>query len=335
MSEEQKFGQASIEADAGYTPMSDAYAPPPPEPAKEYSSDLDGIKEVARDLEDERRRRRGDSDSEPTPRNYVHIGGDRHGEAMPENQTISLERASDDLTRQRAAEVQAAQPMQAEVASAIDQARANYAAAQQATQQQPEQQQPPDVQAQQPVDGIDAEIRQALENPKIRQALEAEVQAAENARQQYANATRQAAQLAGASLLAAYPELANVPSNQLQTAIQVIGVRDPQRAQAINAHLERVQALFNASQQAQQAQQQIQAQRVAIEQQRVAEFFKAEDAKFEKSIANESAETKRAVTDNGARILQDHYGVDLTRLLRRFSRRQRSAVPPCSICSGI
>jgi hypothetical protein len=61
--------------------------------------------------------------------------------------------------------------------------------------------------------------------------------------------------------------------------------------------------LGSASQQAQAAQQQIQAQRFQ-------QYVQAEDSRFEASIASESAETKRAVNENGARILQQYYGVD-------------------------
>jgi hypothetical protein len=288
--------------------MSDAFAPPPSEPAKEYSSDLDGIKAVARDLEDERRKRRGDADGDPVPRNYVQIGGDDHGQPASENETISLERAATDLSRQRAIEAASQEPMQVEVAAGIDQVRANYAQSQQPQPQQAEFNQTQAQTEQQP--DIDPEIQQALSNPKVRAALEAEVNSAESARVQYAQATAQAAQLAGASLLASFPELASVPANQLQTAIQVIGVRDPQRAQAINAQLERVQALLSASQQAQHAQAQIQAQRAATQQQQLQAWVAAEEQKFDREVlAKENPETVKKIKEALPQILTEDYGI--------------------------
>jgi hypothetical protein len=68
--------------------------------------------------------------------------------------------------------------------------------------------------------------------------------------------------------------------------------------------LGRTQALYSQAQAAQQAEQKIQAQRFE-------QYGRAEDSRFEQAIKNESIETRRAVTENGARILQQHYGVDV------------------------
>jgi hypothetical protein len=125
----------------------------------------------------------------------------------------------------------------------------------------------------------------------------------EAARQQYAQGARQAAAVAGAALLSSFPELARVPVDQLQTAIAAVAQVNPQRAQQMTAQLEQTQRLYGAMQQAVAAEQQIQGKRFQ-------EYSKAQDARFEASIANESAETRRAVIDNGARILQQHYGID-------------------------
>jgi hypothetical protein len=111
-------------------------------------------------------------------------------------------------------------------------------------------------------------------------------------------------------LLASFPELANVPTNHLQTAISVIAASNPQRAAQINAALERTQALYNASVQAQNAQQQIAAQHAALEQQRVQHWVAQEDAKFTAAMAKENPETVKAVNEQGAKILVEDYGVD-------------------------
>src|SRR5262249_32847423 len=138
--------------------------------------------------------------------------------------------------------------------------------------------------------------------PKVRAALEAEVAHVEQARQQYAQGARAAATMAAASLLASFPELANVPTDQLQTAVATIGQVNPQRAQQIMAHLERVQNLHNASQQAEAARQQIQ-------QQRFQQYIEAENAKFEASIANEDPATMQRLKEATVDIAEKEYGV--------------------------
>jgi hypothetical protein len=257
-----------------------------------------------------------------------------NGEKIPENQTLEAEQAARDLNLVRNWEATAAQPDLDRVQNAVDNMRQAFPqrelpadfipqleqAAEQAKQQQsqPQEQQPQvdaQPQQQQPTDGVDPEIAAALQNPKIRAALEAEVQSAEAARVQYAQATAQAAQLAGASLLASFPELANVPTNQLQTAIQVIGARDPQRAQAINAQLERTQALYAASVQAQNAQAQIQAQRAAVQEAQLRQQIAQEDAKFSASIAHEPPEVVQRAAAKIAEIAAEH-GVDRAALSR-------------------
>jgi hypothetical protein len=312
MSEDQKYGEASVQADQGFTPMSDAYAPPVPEPAKEYSSDMDGIKEVARDLEDERRRRRGQPDDAPIPRTYAHIGGDRHGEAAPENETITLERASDDLTRQRAFEQAAQQPMQAEVANAIDQARNTYAQLQQPTeaqsQPQPEQPEAPAQQTQQPQHDqqqgdVHPDVLAALQNEHVRAALAKEIAQVEEARAQFATAARTAAQLSAAALFSNEPHLANLSAQELPHTLSAIAKVNPQKAMEIQAQLQRTQQLWQASEQAE-------AQRAAIQEQRVQQWAAQEDAKFEAEIAKENPATVKAVKEQGAKILTEDYNID-------------------------
>jgi hypothetical protein len=298
LSEDQKFGEASVQADQGFAPMGNAYAPPPQEPAREYSADLDGIKEVARNLEDERRKRRGDLNDDPIPRTYVQHGGPDHGEKVPPNETISVERASEDLTRQRAFEHEAQQPPPEDVAAAIDNVRA------QATQQpQPEAQ--PDAQTHeqqaQPADGVDPEIAQALQNPKIRAALEAEVAQAEQAAQ-YASLTRTAAQVSAASLFSFAPELASLPTEQLPHAMAAIAKVNPARAAEIQAQLQRTQALWEASRQAE-------AQRAATQQQQLKAWAAQQDAIFEREVvAKEGRENMQKITD-GVVAMAEEFGL--------------------------
>src|SRR5262249_31318933 len=81
-----------------------------------------------------------------------------------------------------------------------------------------------------------------------------------------------------------------------------IGQVNPARAQQINAHLERVQNLYNASQQAEAARQQIQTQRLQ-------NFLATEDAKFEEHVAkHEDAATMAKVKESIIDIAEKGYG---------------------------
>jgi hypothetical protein len=223
LSDDQPYGESSVQAQQGYQEMSNAYAEPE-QKKKEYPAEEHGLRAAAEDLA----ATRAPSQEEPTPRNYVEYGGDRHGESVPANETISLERASDDLTRQRTAEQAAQQPHDpAQLATVVDNIREAFPNRElpptfvQDLQEAHAQAQQPEApsefndkarahmaaeepqQPQQP--GIDPEIQAALANPKIRAALETEVAQVEAARQQFATATLQAAQLAAGSLFSQYP----------------------------------------------------------------------------------------------------------------------------------
>src|SRR5262249_28766720 len=156
----------------------------------------------------------------------------------------------------------------------------------------------PQQQQQQPVDGVDPELAAAINNPKVRLALEQEIQTVEAARGQYQAASLQAAQLAAAALFSFAPELQNISAAEMPVALRLIAAKDPQRAQQIEAHVQRTQALFTASQQAAQHQQQIQAQQMQ-------NWARAEDAKFEESVKGETRETRRLIEGNVMKVMQE------------------------------
>ena len=203
-----------------YVPMSDAYAPPKEEEKPTFTSDIRGIEQASEALEESRV-----AEKDIVERRYVEIGGEDHGKPVPKNQTIDLRRAVDDITRQRGFEAQVAEQQGAE---ALAQATDEYRAEQQ-QQRQPQQQQAQDVQPQPQISpdqlppNIDLEVVTALQNnPKLRAAVEKEVIAADQSRMQYANATRAAAQVALASVLAQYPEIQGLSAEQLPIALQIM-----------------------------------------------------------------------------------------------------------------
>ena len=139
------------------------------------------------------------------------------------------------------AEVEAASPAQ-ELTSAIDEVRAAWKQQQQPQQPQPEVQaqtaealQQPATTAARPGKTKSAQVLE--QHPAVRQALEAELQQVGNvARHMHRDCTKQR-RSAAASLLANFPELAQVPTAHLQSAITAIAATNPQRAAAIDAQL--------------------------------------------------------------------------------------------------
>jgi hypothetical protein len=274
---------------AEYVPMADPIAADEPKRKTYDGNDAETIREAAADLDKARAENRiPRAEDEPVDRGYKYLTGDRAGEAVEPEQTLTAERSARDLRMVREWEAASQQPQPADEAAAIDALRAANNG------QQPQAEAPSefndkaraDLAAEQQQSDIDPEIAQALSNPKIRAALEAEVNAAEQSRAQYAQATRQAAQLSAAALLSFAPELNGINAENIPGALALIAKTNPARAMEIEAQYARTKALLSASQQAERAQQQIQAQRAATQQQQLRAWVAAEEAKFTAATAN-------------------------------------------------
>lgn len=311
--EEFTTGQASQEEAMGYQALPEA-----PEPEETtYNSDAGeggGIRQAAKELEDSRQREA----REPVDRSYRERAGT--GELVEDNQTVKLDRAADDLARVREIENAEVQDRAArELATETDRIRLqamgidpDAVAAAQAQQANP-QAQP----AEQPIEpttpGIDPEVARALQNPKVAEALRAEVASVEAARQQYAQATHTAFQTAGAAFLANYPELQGLNAQQMAGAVAVMGRTDPQRAQTIMNHAMQVNAIF---QQADAAR----TQQAQLEQQQVSRWIESEDKKWEVWAAKpENADRVRAVQPEAVKLFESEYGVTKSELQNLYA----------------
>jgi hypothetical protein len=293
-----------------YTPMERAHAQPK-EKERPIEADEQSLRKLADDVTESRA-----TEPPPTLREYRDV---QSGEKIPQHRTLTPLDAAEDLTIARNAEVAAELAERGfesdRIAAGVDALRAQGKAVGIETEQprphievgQPqEQQQQPQQPSQDPnraaVEAATRQAQEILANPVIRQAMEATVAQTEQARQQYATAARNAATVSAASLLSQYPELANVPTNMLETAIASIAQTNPQRAAHIQAHLARTTALYNASEEAKAAQQKIQSQRLEA-------MLQNEDRRFETEVASKEApETMRAVKENLVSIAGE-YGV--------------------------
>jgi hypothetical protein len=312
--------------DQPYVPMG-SIEPEPEKKCTYEGDDSTAAKAAARDLEKAR-----EAASPPLRPDLAEDGTIKRayqrlhdGSPVPPNETISLERGATDLKSVRELDIASQLPDPADIAARIDAARGEYFLNQQARQQPDPQlaqtaeqqpaaaevpQDPAEIRQQQQIDGVHPDVLVALQNEHVRSALQAEINSVEQARAQFANAARDAARVSAAAVLAQAPELANIPSNEIPTALRIMAQTNPQRAAQITDALSRTQALVNASQQAQQQQQAIQAQQF---QSWVAE----QDAAFDREVtAKESPEMMRKIGENVI-ALAEEYGVskqDLTTL---------------------
>ncbi len=318
---EQTFGHEGNLADAGWQPLPE----PPKDEEKIYNGDsAGGVREAANDLAAQRAERMNEPgykahDPEATiPRPYIYRGGEHDGEPVEKRLAVTIDRAAHDLSEQRKAEADGAQRQIAEVLTPQVDAYRAAAAGQPLPDAQPQQQPSAETNAapieQQPQpeappdSGIDHELAQALQNPKVRMLLEHEAAQAQQLQQSYADATRQATEVAAASVYAAYPELQGLAGEQLAGAIHAIGRQNPQRATEIRNHIERVRQHLNISQAAQVQQQ----QRAAAQFQ---EYARNQDAVFDAVMAKEAPESVRQIQAAVPKVVKERYGMSEQELL--------------------
>ena len=203
MSDDELYGRAGNEALQNYEPMAaDPRLAPEPDDEPTHGSDRDSMIQAANELA----RSRGAEREPLIERNYVTLGGEDHGSPRPANETVTAERAADDLARQRASEVAGIEQQEDKlIADAVDSAKGVPTQAEQEEallkwhqEQLAAQQQQEAHQSQRP-QGMDEDLYKALSNPKVQQALQAEISQTEQARKAYAEGAFRSAQIAAAS----------------------------------------------------------------------------------------------------------------------------------------
>jgi hypothetical protein len=315
------------------TVMADAYVPEK-EKERTFEGDDSTAAQKAADALTQARSERGAREQPDIVRQYRDV---QTNERVPLEETVSAERASDDLVRQRAWEKKQADEAQAALLQfSVDAVRAGHdptQLAQQILQQEAEQPAQPDQaaqpeQAQQPIEPqptteptIDPEIADALaKSPKLRQALEQESErvrqihaTAQQAQQEFLQAADQAKQFAVQSMLASFPELQGIPVDALPGALQVLQARDPQRHAAAIQHLSRIDQLSKNHQQAQ-------AQQAQVVQHQTQQWARAQDAEVDSYLAkNENPEVVKSVKSNLPKVLQS-FGVSVDDFSRALSQ---------------
>jgi hypothetical protein len=311
--------------------MPDAAPTEPRKKTYEGASDSDAAREAAKDLSEAREQGRvpqAEAEAEPIDRSYKWSSGDKEGQDVEKHFTLDAERAARELTAIRKLEADVANPTNKDkLAASVDVMRAAFPGrelppdiVQQIEQNYAAQQQPDQTQAAEPPPQVEQpqtepqDERQRLEQAwqqtpdAVRVAIQQELQQTEAARQQYQTATWQAAQVSAAALFSNFPELTGLSGDQLAGAVSAISRTDPAKAQAINAHVQRTQALYKASIDAQQQQAQLQAAQLKS-------WAAAQDAEFERVVASkESPARMQEITQNVVELAQE-YGVSKEELI--------------------
>jgi hypothetical protein len=286
---EPPTGREALERAAGFIPFEDGSKTDEPELS---------AKEAAAELTERREEVAGTAEGDI--KTYSALDG------LPENTSFTAEQAGKILSDQRMARVDAAEQ------AAIEQTRKQVDALRGEAPEQPANEAPKAEQPAEPAQpgDIDAEVAKALENPKIKAALDQHISAAESTRQQYVASIEAATQIAQVAFISQFPEFASIPEGQRAQALATMQQQDPERFGRIAAAVQNSAQLFEAQKAAHEWQQQ----------QKQAEFqkyAKAEDTRFESMIKDIEPEKMRAIEKEIIEAITE-YGGDAAQFFEQF-----------------
>jgi len=300
-------GAAFELANAGFKPMSDT----------EQSDDKETIGSDSASLRDAAERRSRPSD-EIVLRKYVDV----NGEPVAADEAITLERAVRDyasataldqlLVENESSKALAARvdAMRAEALAADPDAGEFYGfepPAANADGAKSDQAEPEKT----TTDGLDAELDKALRHPQVLKAIEERVGEAEKTRQAYLDGLVAATQIAQASFLNQFPDVAGIAPEHLPAALAQMSQQDPTKYARIQSTIESTNRLL--AQQAQEGRRQAE-----MAQQNFRSFAQSEDVRLDGMLKGESKTMQQAVS---AEIMASAKvsGVEPAELLRLFN----------------
>lgn len=282
-------GEAYDLANAGYTPMKD---PDEKSDREEIGSDHASLREAAE-------QRAGAPDSVAI-RQY----SDGNGKPVPANEAVTLARAAKDYAGIIAAEELIAENESSRtLAARIDALRAEALA------NDPEaadfygfepadnddrnadaaQSEPASRNDAKPLPAeLDPMLEKALQHPQVLQAIEERVGEAEKARQSYRDGLTAATQLAQASFLNQFPELAAIAPEKLPGALELMSRQDPEK-------FSRVKSIVAASEQLLARQADEERHQADTARQSFLQFARSEDARLDNMLKGEPPATQQAV----------------------------------------
>jgi hypothetical protein len=282
-------GAAFDLVNAGYAAM--------PDPGREGERQpIDSDSASLRDVAD----RRPDSQPEVIVRQYTNA----EGKPAAANEAVTLARAARDYASATAGDKRVAEAESSEaLAARIDALRAEGAANDPEAPEfygfeQPKDSDGRDEEAAAPADAaqhrgenaaeLDPDIEQLMQHPQVRLALEEKVGEVERARRSYAEGLDAAMQIAHASFVSQFPELAGLAPERLPEALAQIAHQDP-------AKLARIQAIVAGSEQLRARQNEEMRRTADASRRNFQSYAKAEDARLETLLKQETRDVRQAV----------------------------------------
>jgi hypothetical protein len=135
---------------------------------------------------------------------------------------------------------------------------------------------------------LDPELENALQHPQVRRAIEEQIGEVEKVRQTYLDGLAAAMQMAQASFLNQFPELASIAPEALPGVLEQLSRDTPEKFERVKATVAATEQLF-AQQRAENVRQ------AEVRRQNFEGFARAEDARFETLMKGESRATQAAV----------------------------------------
>lgn len=271
----ENFGQAGLEAEAGFEPMLDPRK-------KDEGETFDNAKEAAKAIIE----RRGNETTAPIVRGYH----DEKGEPAPANETVTLERAAHDLAESRKAEAEAMRDEQAaQIRAEVDALRGDKPEGLDEFEAEPKPKaEKTDAKPAKEGD-IDADLAKALDHPQVKEAIKAQFDESEKVRETYSQGVELAQLFARASFMGEFPDIAALPANQWEPALAMMAQQQPERFAKFNAALNRVNVLQQSAQYEAQ-------QKTARENAEFQSFAAQQDAEIDKLLEGESKASQKAIT---------------------------------------
>jgi hypothetical protein len=298
------YGREGVERSQNFEPMRPAHD------VKQAAAEALDSSEVRQQLQE------AQEIAPPVEINYLEGGNPE--KPIASNQTVSPEQAASDLSRFReniGEQIEAAEAQQ--IRDAIDQLRAGDQVPEgpialdlqvqpQPDAQQPQQPEAPQPEASQVPTSDDEAVRKALADPRVLHSVQETINSyaaeAQRAQQAYAQAVQYNAQSAAANLVATFPELRGLNSEEaIVAAVNAIGHTNPARRQEILSHFDRVRNLTAEAQRVQAAQQQAWAQQQQAQQASARQQF---DVAARNADLDFNAYAKTQVSDEQFREIQ-------------------------------
>jgi hypothetical protein len=329
------YGRDFFEYQQGYTQLGDS-KPKDDDGPPVVSSDNDGINQAGQYLEAQREAQRGKQAKEPTVIELQRLDDDGRftGEKVDPKVTTTLRQSTAmraDYTRQSEAIAEAAadralkneldsvriglEVTEPDVAKLYGFQNENARAVAEFHRDMGSPELPPaptaetNTQSATPaVDGLDSELAKAMAHPQVREAIEAELARAHEAKAGYEAKIEEANSWARASLVHEFEELGRLPVDQWQNALMTIQAQDPVRFQKGIGVINQVQRVSAeqariANEHAARAQ-----QLETARQQELANWSRAESERYEKWAQREGLDMSTFAPAAG-RYIETHLGM--------------------------